>query len=164
MVFSCVYTMFCSITCSIWANKLHCSRFYIFRDLSSLLPLESQVPTNGNLVWLQRMCEKSCCPEIMGNKRGQSSLFKVCNFSKRSLFWPFTLSHSNCLLTSLILAISAVQTWFLNTHGSRNQCQFFPCRSLAPSFFPQQQLALVQSLVSFLRVLVRMKRRNIHRI
>lgn len=64
------------------------------------------------------------------NKRGQFSLFKMFNFSKRSLFWPFPLSHSTHLLTSLILVNSAVQTWFLYTYGSSNQCLCFPCRNL----------------------------------
>lgn len=42
----------------------------VFRHLAGLLPLESQVFPNGNLVWLQRMCEKFCCSEVSEEQEG----------------------------------------------------------------------------------------------
>lgn len=42
----------------------------VFRDLAGLLPLESQLFPNGNLVWLQRMYEKFCCSEVSEEQEG----------------------------------------------------------------------------------------------
>lgn len=62
----------------------------VFRDLAGLVPLESEVLPNGNLVWLQRMHEKFCYPEVGKEQEGPDlTLFIVSSCSERSLVWSF---------------------------------------------------------------------------
>lgn len=81
-------------------NALHMQHYIaskltqVFRDLAGLVPLESQILPDGNPVWLQRMHEKFCFPEVSKEQEGPAwTLFTVSSCSERSLVWPLLPCH-----------------------------------------------------------------------